>query len=109
MEYRVVSVFTQVFSKPENNRIGFVSPGMFSLNGTVLAVHLCYLTGAQLIELLSSLQSGGLSLRVIWGLWISLSALKTTYKSFKTQEKIVQKMGLKNTTPAECPAPVQKA
>ncbi|MEF3076219.1 hypothetical protein V2P20_14395 [Methylobacter sp. Wu1] len=67
------------------------------------------MTGAQLIELLSSLPSGGSPLDVIWELWFSLSALKTTYTSFKTQEKTVQKMGLKNTTSAERPAPVQEA
>jgi hypothetical protein len=48
-------------------------------------------------------------LEVIWELWFSLSALKTTYTSFKTQEKTVQKMGLKNTTSAKHPAPVQGA
>ncbi|WAK03218.1 hypothetical protein [Methylobacter sp. YRD-M1] len=80
------------------------------MNGTILAENLCYLTGVQLIELLSLLQSGSLSSESIWELWISLSALKTTYKSFKTQEKTVQKMGLKNTLrPAERQAPIQEA
>jgi hypothetical protein len=55
------------------------------------------------------IKSGGSPLGVIWELWFSLSTLKTTYTSFKTQEKTVQKMGLKNTTSAERPAPVLEA